>query len=186
MKVRSTREQPSVGIHLARVLSIIDIGHQPGFTWSGGEVDSSYKYDITYELTDEHMEDGRPFVISEEVTNSDSDRGTLKVRCQATKTTFDTIDQMVGKPVMVTLEKNPKGYVKIAGQGGVSGCPLGMDVPALVNDSFSFDMHASHPDLEVYDKIWAWKQDKIKNALNFKETQLYQELLKRGDDLDEE
>lgn len=179
MKVRSTkREQPPVGVHIARVVGITDLGHQPGFTWSGGEAESSYKYEITYELVKTEMEDGRPFWVSEEVNNTDNKDGFLSVRVNATGVTFKTVDQMIDKPCMVTVGRNKNDYAKVE---GVSGVPEGIDVRELSNPTVVFDIYAEVPDLETFRSFSEFKQNKIISALDFKDTNLYKALSANGE-----
>lgn len=181
MRVRSTqRKQPEEGVHFARIVGLADIGHQPGFSWSGGEVDSAYKYEITYELVNTDIGDAdepRPFWVSEEVTNTDSDKGKLKQRLQACKLPFIQVDHLVGQPVMVTIEHNDKGYAKIT---NVAGVPTGTQVPELVNPSFTFDIYSDRPDVEQFKGFSEFRQKKIMEALDFKQTPLFRSLYDDG------
>jgi hypothetical protein len=183
MRVRSTqRVQPDEGVHFARIVGLADIGHQPGFTWSGGEVDSSYKYEITYELVNTEMDDGsdyadRPFWVSEEVTNTDSDKGKLKQRLQAVGLPFVQVESMVGEPVMVTIEHNDKGYAKIV---NVAGVPTGTEVRELRNQAVIFDIYDESPDVEQFKSFSEFKQKKIQDALDFKTTPLFKALYEDG------
>lgn len=183
MKIRNSgkmRAQPEQGVHFARVVGLADIGHQPGFTWSGGDVDSSYKLELTYELVNTDMptdddELPRPFWVSEEVTNTDNDKGKLKKRVTATGISFDDPSAIIDKPVMVTIEHNDKGYAKIT---NVAGVPQGQDVAPLRNNPVTFDIYSDTPDVEQFESFPEFKRNKITGALDFSETALYKAILK--------
>lgn len=183
MRVRTTqRAQPPEGVHMARVCGLADIGHQPGFTWSGGEVDSTYKYELTYELVNTTLDDGsdyadRPFWVSEEVTNTDSDKGKLKKRLAASGTPFVQIESFVNCPVMVTIEHNEKGYAKIT---NVTGVPSGIEVRELQNEPVIFDLYSPTPDVEQFKNFSEFKRNKIQAALDFKQTPLFKALFEDG------
>ena len=168
-KGNTQREQPPEGVHLARVVGLSNIGHQPGFTWSGGEALDAHKFEITYELVATKMKDDRNFWVSEEVTNTDNEKGKLRQRITAAGCTFDKVDGIVGKPMMVTIEHNQKGYPKIT---NVAGVPTGLPVPELENDTKIFDMYAETPQTEMFLAFPEFKQAKIKSALDFDTTPL--------------
>lgn len=184
MKIRNnTRPQPPEGVHFGRVTSVADIGKQPGFSWSGGDVEPAYKLEITYELVNTDMGDvedeKRPFWVSEEVTNTNNDKGKLKTRVFATGASGDDLSTMLDKPVMITIVLNDKGYAKIA---NVAGVPQGQDVPALAKGATLFDIYDENPDLDKFNTFSDFKKDKIKGALDFDTTALSLALLKEGED----
>lgn len=181
MKVRSNiREQASEGVHMARVQGLTNLGHQPGFTWSGGEADSAYKLELTYELVDLKMNDDRPFWVSEDVTNTDNERGKLRGRCSAAGIDIKNIDSIIDKPVMVTIEHNEKGYAKIV---NVTGVPQGITVGALSNPVNLFDIYDEQPNLEAFESMPEFKQNKIRSALDFSDTPLAKALRVEEDEL---
>ncbi len=176
MKVRkqpTNREQAPEGVHLARVVGLYNLGHQPGFTWSGGEAEDAFKFEITYELVATKMKDDRNFWVSEEVTNTDNERGKLRQRVIAAGGNFDDLSTIIGKPLMVTLEHNAKGYPKIV---NVAGVPTGLPVPELENETQIFDIYADPSQKELFLSFPEFKQNKIRNALDFNETQLSKDL----------
>lgn len=181
MKVRrqtSNKEQPSEGTHIARFVGVTNLGHQPGFTWQGKKIDSQYKLELTYELVTTEMSDGRPFWVSEEVNNTDNNEGNLNSRCIAAGVNIHgSMTDLIDKPVMVTIRHNDKGYPKVT---NVSGVPAGIPVPELRNDPQIFDIYAEPPHMEMFQKFPEFKQNKIQDALDFKTTPLYRELLKEG------
>lgn len=189
MKVRSAetkmREQPAEGTHAGRLLSIIDLGHQPGFTYQGKKIESAWKMEFTYELVNHTMADGRPFVVSEEVANNDWEdtksgkRSTLVARARSLlgsdyKKGLADIESLLAQPCMVTVEYNEKGYARVRGQAAVGSVPFGMDVKELTNKPYVFDLDS--PDMDVWQSMPEFKQNKIKEALNFDSTELAKSL----------
>lgn len=172
-KAQTMREQPPEGVHLARIVGLYDLGHQPGFVWSGGEAEDAYKIELTYELVATKMKDDRNFWVSEEVTNTDNEKGKLRQRVIAAGGNFDDLPSIVGKPMMVTVEHNAKGYAKIT---NVAGVPNGLPVPELENETQVFDIYANPSQKEMFLSMPEFKQNKIKSALDFNETQLSKDL----------
>jgi hypothetical protein len=187
MKIReqakAARPQPKIGTHLARVLSVVDLGLRPEWVYLGDTKPAEYQLEITYELVNNLMEDGRPFVVSEQMANkvskdSKSDKITnLTRRLKAFNISVDSpVNEWLGKPCMVTLvanKKNPQ-YVKIDGQSGVAPIPEGMPVKALTNEAFVFDLET--PDVDKFFSFPEFKQTMIKANLEFEGSALQLEL----------
>ncbi len=188
-KSASTADHPAAGTHMARLVGITDLGHQPGFTYEGKEIESTYKMEFTYELVNSLMEDGRPHWVSEQFKNNDfvPDKpggfiATMMARVAAMTPETPTepdVSKLIGKPCMVTVSINAGGYPKVAGQGAVTGIPVGMDIPELKNDTFTFDM--DEPNMDLWDTFPEFKQKRIKEALNFEETELFKQIVLQGD-----
>jgi hypothetical protein len=184
MKARtkeSTREQPEAGTHMARLVAITDLGHQPGFK----DFPSNYKLELTYELVNSEMESGQPFWVSEQMTNNDwedlaSARGsTLSARARALSPAhcreyLKDLSNFLELPCMVTVTHNEKGYAQIKGQAAVSGVPTGMEIPAVRNKSYLFSL--DEPDMDIFNGFPEFKQNRIREALNFDETELARQL----------
>ncbi len=183
-KSNTMKEQPKEGTHVARVVGITDLGHQPPFEWQGQQIDSAYKVEVTYELTNSFMEDGRPFHVSEQMTNSDNSKATLTIRAAAIGANINQLESFLEKPCMVTVKYNPKGYANVKGQSAVGGVPDGMPVPALQNPTYLFDI--DQPNMDIWDKMPEFKQKKILAGLDLQKTELGQQLLKRGVSLEKE
>ena len=178
MKARNTSkpvEQPELGTHMARLVGVVDMGHQPGFEYQGKEVQSSYKVRLTYDLVNSEMADGRPHWVSEEVTNSDNEKSTLSLRVRTLRGSFDNLFSMINAPCMVTLVENKNGYVKIDGQGGVGGVPAGIEVPELRNDPMTFE--TDNPDMDVFEKLPEFIQNRIKENLDYTGSELERKVL---------
>lgn len=182
------RDYPVAAPHLARVVGITDLGHQPGYEYRGNKIESSWKIEITYELVNSLMKDGRPHWVSEDIKSNNYEKNgkmsNLMARIRAIDPNNDSRDgddllQLLGKPCMVTVTHNEEGFPKIKGQGAVSGVPLGMDIKELYNEPFAFDM--DNPDMHLWDSFPEFKKEKIKSALNFTDTELLKVLAKEDE-----
>ena len=183
---RKAKEQAQEGTHVARLLGIIDLGHQPPFPYQGKTVESMWKYEFVYELVDHHMEDGRPFVVSEELNNKNAEDekkkkySTLVLRAKSLmgkdyKTGLLDPEEMLGHPCMVTVEYDDGGYAKVKGQAAVGPIPFGMTVTPITNETYFWDMD-DDLDMELWDKMPEFKQNKIKSALDYPNSKLAQTL----------
>lgn len=181
MKIRSSKgpmDSPEAGTHMARLVGIVDLGHQPGFEWQGKEIPSAYKLRLTYELPDSKTEDGRPHWVHEEVKSSDNEKSTMYMRVRTLGGQFDNAASMLNKPCMVTLVENAKGYIKIDGQNGVGGVPSGIPVAELENPTFIFD--TENPDMDVFDSFPEFIQKKVtEENLDYEGSELEKAVLAR-------
>jgi len=169
MKARTSQaEQPSSQPHLSRVVRIINLGLQPGFQWEGEEIEAEYKIDFTFEILDENMRDGRPFWVSKEVNNKDSDKGNLFQYVTAAGATCSSVEQALTKPVSVTPRLKKSGWATV---DSVSGLPMSLAnaVPELVNEPIFFDFTEDEPDMDTWYKLDERTQEKIMKALDFNE-----------------
>lgn len=182
MKARSgskPKEQPANGNHFARIVSIAKLGQQPGFVWQGEMTEPTYKIEITYELVNENMKDGRPFWVSEEVTDTDNEKGKLYQRALAANASLDNLDSLINRSVMVSLKSNEKGYAKIL---NVAGVPNGIVVSPLRNDTSIFDIYSDPADLDSFQSFSEFKRNKITSSLDFPKTALYKALAEEATD----
>ncbi len=169
MKARSTSvEVPTIEPHLSRVVRIINLGLQPGFEWQGKAVEPDYKIEFTFEVRDQNMSDGRPFWVSKEVNNKDSDRSTLYQWCQACGTDVNNIDKMLNAPVMMTPKLRESGWPTV---DSIAGLPSSMAaaVTPLENEAILFDFTEDDPDMDTWFKLPEVTQNKIMGALDVKD-----------------
>lgn len=195
LKARSTggagsKEQAPVGSHLARLVGLVDLGHQPEYEWQGKTVESQFKVVFIYELVNENMEDGRPFWVDEDVKVSDYEPtkpGKITSKMMARVRTLDGHDGdskngqdltgLIGKVCMVEVFHNEGGYAKIK---DVAGCPKGFQVAELRNSPIVFNM--DEEDVDTFLKFPEFRQNKIKGALDFLGSGIHGALLKNGVD----
>lgn len=182
MKTTASIDAPAQGSHMGRIVGIVDLDHQPGYTWDGGEVEAQYKVQVTYELPGSLTKEGKPHWIHEEFKISGHERSTMYKRV----TTIDPTGELTSKgqnlagllnaPCMVDVGVNKKGYPKI---NNVTGVPVGIPVGELVNSPFAFDFET--PDLEVYRRLPEFIQNKLKASIDFDKSKLKLMLLENGD-----
>lgn len=167
------------------MVGLIDLGHQPEWEYQGKVNKSQFKLTMTYELVSHLMKDGRPFLVSEDINVNDFEPkpgqegapSTMMLRVRALDPENETQDgtdltKLLGKPALVTVTLNDKGYPKIKREN-VSGVPAGVDVPDLSNDTYSFDL--TNPDRDLYESFSDFVKGKIQRALNFKDSPLAKE-----------
>ena len=160
-------ENAPAGNHVARLYSIVDIGDQE-YTDPSGTVKVQRKAVYSFELVNERMSDGRPFVVSKFYTCSLHEKANLLAdlnslrgvkMTQEDKDRFD--DQaLLAIPCMVNVvhaEKSGGGVqVKVS---GLSAVPKGLAVPDQVNPLVYFDLDNQLPNM--IDLVPDWIKEKI-------------------------
>jgi len=194
LKARSTGgnkgEQAPAGTHMARLVGLVDLGHQPGYVYEGKQVESKFKILFLYELVDTAMEDGRPFWVEESVNVSDYEpkqKGKVSSTMMLRVRTLDGYDgvsdngnnlaALIGKTCMVTSYQKDNGYAAIQ---TVAGMPQGMNVTELKNTPVTFNMDET--DVDTFLKFPEWRQTNIKRALDFEGSAIQGALLAQGHD----
>ena len=176
MKARSTSvELPTIEPHLSRVVRIINLGLQPGFVWEGQEIESDYKLEFTFEIRDQNMRDNRPFWISKEINNKDSEKSTLYAWALACGTDVSNIDQMLNAPVMMTPKLKKSGWPTV---DNIAGLPSSMaaNVSEVENEALIFDFTEDEPDMETWYKLPENTQEKIMKALDIQDYPFFAKL----------
>ncbi len=155
------------GNHRAVCYSVIDLGTQE----KQYEGETSYKHEIEigFELVDEKMEDGRPFVISKRFTFSSSKKSNLIKMLESWRgipfkpedlgvNGFD-IQKLIGVPCLlacVHVETSAgKNYCVI---NAATPLPKGMEKPTPTNSGIYYTI-AAHPAL--WDSLPEYKQNVI-------------------------
>lgn len=166
----------------ARVVQVIDLGLQPQRPYQGKDKPPAHTIQMTYELSHEFMKDengdliaDKPRWYSEDFPfhNLEADRARSTKRYNAIDpegTVDGDFTKLVGMPCQVMITKVPdkknegkfKNYV-----GDVSSAidMPGYEQPALINTPVVFSL--DEPDLEVFQKLPEWLQDKIKTNLEY-------------------
>ena len=159
------------GNHLARIVSVIDFGLQPQTDWQTKEPKEPKEVVmITYETPNETIEiedkEGnkteKPRWISKEYTLSFHEMAALRKLVNALNPNLESLDELLNVPCMITVGSTSTGNAKIT---AVSKPMKGMEVPELAGDSFYFDF--SEPNMELFNGLYEWQQNKIKEALNY-------------------
>jgi hypothetical protein len=155
------------GNHVAVCYMVVDLGVQQT---SFGE---KHKILIGWELVNEPMKDGRPFVISQQYTASLSEKANLRRDLESwrgrkfTKEELDGFDvsNVVGVPCMISVvhsESNDKHYANV---GSVAGLPKGMDKPTAENKIVAYSLETDEQ--AMYDLLPGWIQNKITRPSGF-------------------
>lgn len=134
-------KQAPIGNHVARCIRLIDLGTQHGEYQ--GQPNTRNQVLVTWELCNELMEDGKPFTVSHFYTNSLNEKATMRAHLEAWRgqqfTEAETrgfdLNNILGKPCMLTVIANDKGRSKVS---AVSGMPKGMKAPEAVNKPTAF------------------------------------------------
>lgn len=150
------------GTHLGVCYMVIDLGLQD--TPFGAK----HKIRIGWELPNEPMEDGRPFVVSKEYTASlhpDSNLAQDLVAWRGKSFTDDELAgfdvfKVLGAPCMLTVihatSKAGKTYANVK---SVTSLPKGTEKPKAVNEMVSFSLES--PDEAMFSKLPEWLQKKV-------------------------
>ena len=172
-------ELAPTGTHLAICYRVIDLGTQET-TWEG-QTKHAHKVLIGWELPDEKMSDGRPFIIQQRYTWSMHEKATLRKHLEAWRGTafvdkdfgkggFD-IKNILGKACVLTVvhaEHNGKTYANIAGVGKLM---KGQTAPPQINPSVYLWLHKDRWEMSVYASL----TDGLKNTIA--KSPEYQELV---------
>lgn len=144
-------EQPAVGSHAARCISIIDLGTQR--TTYEGEAQIKRQVIIRWELSNELMNEGefkgKPFTVSKFYTASLHEKAGLRKDLASWRSRDFTADELkafdlksiLGKPCMLAVGLSEKGKAKVT---SVMGLPKGMTIANQVNAPFNFSLDADH------------------------------------------
>jgi hypothetical protein len=168
------------GTYPCRVVRILELGKQPQRPYKGAEKEPVDMLDLTYELTDEFMLDengeemlDKPRWYSEDFPYYSFDCKDAK--CNKRLAAIDPKDKVdgdwaliPGAPVNVTFVQNVKGdktYINVASVSAMRPKDA-KEVAPLVNPTQVFDL--DEPDMDIFNALPKWMQDKIKGNLDFK------------------
>lgn len=185
------------GNYPARLVQIIDLGMQPQRAWKGEDKPPKPMVWSTYEFLDEFMKDeegndmeDKPRWVSEDFPlnplSSDLAKSTARYTALDPKLEYDgDWSKLIGAPCMVTLsaDKDTKGNKDENGDpviwNNVSSTQTmrAKDIEkaeGLKNPGKIFDM--DDPDMDVFNALPEFLQEKIKSALDFGGSTLEKEL----------
>lgn len=150
MKVSGNNESsyqlPPAGIHRAVLFQVCDLGIQET-TWQG-VTKHQHKVRFAWELTDELMDDGKPFSVSKQYTANLGSKANLRKDLESwrgrpfTNEELDGFDlqNVLGAPCMVNVvhnENNGKTYANVT---AVTPLAKGMEKPVAHNPLLHFDL----------------------------------------------
>ena len=140
------------GTHPAIITSVADLGVQVS-KWDGAEK-RQYKWGICFELSGPTTTDGKPFSIATKVTDSLHPKSRLyPIVKAALGKVADEVDfeDLLGKPVLITVEHSIHDDKTWANVTNVSGLPSGMDIKHTDTPNTYFDL--DKPDPTVYEQL---------------------------------
>lgn len=179
-------EQPVIeaDVYPARLVQIIDFGLQAQKPFQGQEKKPAVEIMLTYELVDCFMVDengkeleDKPRWISETLPFyglfADKAKSTQRYKAFDPDEQFDgDFSKCIGMACNVTLVNNKKGdkvYTNVANVAAMAARKAAQ-LPELKNDPKVFDL--DDPDVEVFNKLPKWIQEKIQGNLNYKGSKL--------------
>jgi len=160
LKASSGEFSPApAGTHIAVCCKFIDLGTQQ-IDWQG-QSKLQRKVMIAWELTNETMQDGRPFIISQRYTFSTSDKATFRKHLEAWRgkaftdadfgdNGFDT-KRLLGVPCSLIVAHKTVGDKTYANVTGIGPIPKGVPRPEPVNELVYFSLEAFSR--EVFDSL---------------------------------
>ncbi len=161
----------SPGPQVSRIFQVIDLGTQPGSTMFPNP---KRKVQVGFELADQMTDDGKPFIVYQQYTQSMNENSTLRHHLEgwAGKAMTDevaaafNIKGLLGKPCIVQLVENSKGDKKYINVKGILPLMAGQVAPVQVNPSVYFDLDDF--DGEVFSNLSKWTQEKIAGSPEYK------------------
>lgn len=133
---------PPAGTHLAVCYRFVDLGTQEtNFTDAAGNKKHSRKVLLGWELPDELMENGKPFIVQQRYTWSMSDKANLRKDLESWRGkafeekdfgTFN-IKNVLGKPCVLTIVHKDEGGKVYANIAAVGKPMKGMASPHPIN-----------------------------------------------------
>lgn len=156
----------------ARIVSVVDFGLQEQTDWeTKAPKDPKKTVMITFETPSERIEFedketkekiSKPRWISKEYPLIKHEKAGIMKLVKAVAPDATSLDELLNKPCLITVGTTSGGKAKVA---EVSQPMKGFTVGDLENDTFHFDF--DNPDLELFNGLPEWQQDKIKDALNY-------------------
>lgn len=179
-------EQPIIeaDVYPGRLVQIIDFGLQAQKPFQGQEKKPVQEIMLTYELSDCFMVDeegneleDKPRWVSEVLPFyglfADKAKSTQRYKAFDPTEEFEgDFSKCIGLPCNITIVNNKKGdkvYTNVANVAAMAARKAAA-LPELKNEPKVFDLDA--PDLEVFNKLPKWIQEKIQSNLNYKGSKL--------------
>jgi hypothetical protein len=177
------------GTYPARLVQLIDLGVQPQRAYMGKDKPPCQEIMLTYEMVDEYMKDekgadieDKPRWVSESLPffglHADKAKSTQRYLAFDPNQDYDgDFTRAVGSPINLTIINNPgkegKVYDNVASLSPMRPKDAA-NCPELKNPTKVFDLE--NPDMEVFNSLPEWIQEKIKNNLNFQGSPLQKAL----------
>lgn len=153
------------GNHVARCIRMIDLGTQ--VSEYQGKTTRRNQVILTWELPDELMSDGKPFIVSKFYTNSLNEKANLRADLIGWRGRDFTAEELqkfdlqsvLGAPCLVNVVHGDTGKAKVT---TVAKLPKGMNIPAAVNPTLAFWLDDFKP--EVFESLGKGLQEMISKS----------------------
>ena len=161
---------PPAGSHIAICTRFIDLGTQDG-EWQG-KAKKIHKSILTWELSNEAMDDGRPFTVNKWYTWSTSEKANLRHDLESWRArAFNEADfsgpnpfdirNILGKPCMLSIVHVQKDGTTYGNIAGVSKMPKDIPVPTQINATVYVALQADLFDRDTFGNL----PDKLKETI---------------------
>lgn len=155
------------GTHRSMCYMVVDLGMQPS------NFGPKHKVMIGWELTDEPMDDGRPFTVSARYTASLNEKANLRQHLEAWRGRKFTDEELagfdvfnvLGVPCLVTVTHNHnqqsgKTYANVT---SVTALPKSMQKPERQNELLSYSLDDPNP--KMFSALPEWIQKLINERI---------------------
>ena len=162
------------GNHVAICYAMVDLGQQ--HVVFNNEEKWQRKVYIGWELSNEQMADGRPFMVSRQFTMSLHEKSTLRAILESWRGRPFTDDELMGfdlknilgKPCMVNVVhatgNNGRTYANVK---SIATMPKGMTAPEQINPTMLFEFGDQGFDEDKYINLPQWLQTKISESKDY-------------------
>lgn len=182
-------QQAPAGTHLARCIGIIDLGTQK--SEYQGRANIRRQCVVRWELPNELMEDGRPFICSKFYTQSLSEKSNLYADLVNWRGREFTTEELAGfdaknildKTCLVSITLNDKGKARVT---GIMKGPKHMECPARVNDLVFFSLEQGEFDRSTFDSLSEGFQKMIRMSPEWAELNNGAKVTSARDELDDD
>lgn len=157
-------KQPPIGTFVARCISIIDLGTQKGEYQ--GKPNIARKCYVAWELPNEKMEDGRPFIVGKFYTASLGEKANLRKDLVNWRGKAFTAEELMGfeernlldKTCMLSLTENANNKVRVT---GVMSKPKEVPAPDRVNEIVYFSLEKDRFSQDTFNSLSDWFKGEI-------------------------
>jgi hypothetical protein len=161
-----------IGNHLAIAYQMVDLGEQYSAAYDKWQP----KVRIGWELCNEQMADGRPFMVASTYTMSFNEKAILRRDLESWRgrpfteeelSGFD-LKNVLGKSCMVNLVHNTAGNGKTyANVKSVAAVPKGMALCEQVNENMVFEFGDQGFDMDKFLALPTWLQEQIQKSRTY-------------------
>jgi hypothetical protein len=159
------------GNHLATCYEVIDLGTQTIESKQYG-TNTRHQIWIGWEIPNETMEDGRPFVIGRKYTFSMSDKSAFRKHLESWRgkpfsdADYETflVENLIGAGCFLNVVHSTNGDKTYANIEAVAALPKGTKAAELINDRVFFSLDPDEFDQDVFNGLSEYFQGLIQQS----------------------